>query len=150
LSSIVQIDRDEWESFLEKLAEFEKKYNLLLSKIDAIQSGVTAVQQPNTEKRALSAMPLAPSGLMAHPLPKRGLLTRLEEMLRYGTTREANKSKGSNYLQDGAHCSRCGWQLAKATQYCQQCGVGFGRVICPCGRALGRSDRFCDSCGRAV
>ena len=149
MGSTLQIDRDEWDSFLEKLAEFEKKYNLLLSKIDAMQSGPSAAQQPVAQK---ADVPVA-SNVMPEirlPSPQReGLLSRLNRSLKPSTSASA-RSIGSIYFQNGAHCSRCSWQLTQPTRFCQQCGAGFGGVICPCGRQLQSSDKFCDHCGRVV
>ena len=49
MNSFLQIDKGEWEAFLEKLSEFEKKYSLLLSKMDAIQGKLQAEEERDEE-----------------------------------------------------------------------------------------------------
>ena len=149
LGSTLQIDRSEWESFLEKLAEFEKKYNLLLSKIDAMQTAPSTIQQPGPEKAEPSVVASVMSEIPVPSRQKESLLSRLNRSLKMPSPTAA-RSVGPVYFENGAHCSRCRWQLTQPTKYCHQCGTGFGAVICPCGRQLGPGDKFCDGCGRAV
>jgi hypothetical protein len=49
LSFFLQVDKTEWEAFLEKLSELEKKYQVILHELDIAQSRLHALD--NSQKR---------------------------------------------------------------------------------------------------
>ena len=152
MDSFIQIDKNEWKAFLEELSEFEKKYERLLNMLDLTESRLDALKTP--EKKEVEGEE-APQVSVKSPEKveggeaKGGYLSRLKakiEPLGRRSTRPGIPSMPQAY----ASCSRCGFQIVRATRFCQRCGADFGRVVCSCGRELGSEDRFCDRCGRGV
>jgi hypothetical protein len=133
LDSFIQIDKNEWEVFLDELSEFEKKYKLLLNKLDMNENRLDALKTPEKKEGGES---------------KGGFLSRLKTRVEPPGMRERLGIVGKR--QPVAFCSRCGFQIVRTTRFCQRCGADFGKVVCSCGRELGSGDKFCDRCGREV
>ena len=150
MDSFIQVDENEWKAFLEDLSQFEKKYQRLLSRLDTAESRLQTLTAP--EKKVVGSENVLPPG------PEKGagvevkgsFLSRLKTKLEApaGTWRTTPGILGKP--QGYAACSRCGFQIVRATRFCQHCGAGFGKLVCSCGAELGSGDRFCDCCGREV
>ena len=150
LDSFIQIDKNEWKAFLEELSEFEKKYKLLLNKLDMNENRLDALKTPEKKEaeseeasRQLSAKnpEKLDGGEGEGGFPSR-LKTSLEPPARRGGLWIPGKR------QPVAFCTRCGFQIVRTTRFCQRCGADFGKVVCFCGRELSSGDKFCDRCGR--
>jgi len=156
LDSTVQLDKKEWEAFLEKLSELEKKYQLVLHELDEAHGKLQALDNPRDEqdkKPEKTESPTAPSQEETKRKttePKKlSFLAALENKLR---SRRIPPS-GRNLMgaqPNHAFCSRCRNQVMHATRFCDHCGADFGGWICSCGRGLLESVRYCDRCGRKV
>ena len=152
MNSFIQINKNEWNAFLEELSEFEKKYERLLNMLDMTKSRVDALKTPEKEEREseedLRLSAKTPEKVVGAEA-KGSYLTRLKAKL---------ESLGGRSIRPGilsmpqvyASCSRCGFQIVRPTRFCQRCGADFGRAVCSCGRELGSGDRFCDRCGRGL
>jgi hypothetical protein len=151
LDSFIQIDKNEWKAFLEELAEFEKKYERLLTMLDMVESRFEALKTPEKKEggseEALRQVSVKSPEKVVDAESKGGYLSRLEAKLE-ALGRRSTRPGIPNTPQAHASCSRCGFQIMRATRFCQRCGADFGRVVCSCGRELGSGDRFCDRCGR--
>ena len=151
MNSFVQLDKKEWDSFLEKLSELESKYELVLRELDQARSRLEALDKSLSRKEKHPLNPTAPT--QSHPtqrttLPKK---PRLETKLQSPLTPPANQTlMDSTAPPNYASCSRCGSKIIRATRFCEVCGANFGKLVCSCGRALSESVRFCDHCGRRV
>lgn len=153
MDSFIQIDKNEWKAFLEELSEFEKKYERVLNMLDVTESRLDALKTPENKEgggeEALRQVSLKSPEKAVGAEAKGGYLGRLKaklEPLGRGSTRPGMPGMPQAY----AACSRCGFQIVRATRFCQRCGADFGKVVCSCGRELGSGDRFCDRCGRGV
>jgi hypothetical protein len=158
------LDKKEWEAFLEKLSELEKKYQLVLRELDEAHTKLQALaldKSPSQEEKN----PLKPT-TPAEQKPiqrtmgpkKRGLLLALEtklQSLRLPPTAPAGRSPlNPNAPPNYASCSRCRRKIMHAARFCERCGADFGKWVCSCGHSLSEplppSVRFCDHCGRRV
>jgi len=152
LDASTQVDKSEWKAFLGDLSEFEKKYKLLLNRLDTAEGKlrVSGTSEKKVEEgREASPQPSEESADKEKEESreaKGGFLSRLETRLKRASTTKGNRLGNLGY----ATCSRCGFQIVRATRFCQRCGADFGKMVCSCGRELGFGDRFCDRCGRGV
>jgi hypothetical protein len=156
LSSFIQVDKNEWEAFLEDLSELERKYKLLLKILDMDESRLQTLTTPEKKTEGSSAaprhVPKSPEKGVGEKV-KDGFLSRLKAKLEPTTPSSMGRSARLGMLgrpQGYAACSRCGSPIVRATKFCQRCGADFGKMMCSCGRELGSGDRFCDLCGRGV
>ena len=154
MDSFIQVDKNEWKAFLEDLSELERKYKLLLNKLDMDESRLQALRTREKEAgsdEALRQVPLQSPG--AGGEVKGGFLIWLKTKLQPPAGSSMGRSTQPGMLskpQGYAACSRCGFQIGRPARFCQRCGADFGKLMCPCGRELGSGDRFCDRCGRGV
>jgi len=158
LEAIVQLDKKEWEAFLEKLSELEEKYKLILRELDRAHQKLQALDKSRSQQEKNLPSPKTPAEEQpttgAAEVKRASLLTGLKaklESVRVPQTPPAgwsltNPEAPPNY----ASCSRCRGKIMHATRFCEVCGADFGRVVCSCGRGLSGLVRFCDHCGRRV
>jgi len=152
LDASTQVDKSEWKAFLEDLSEFEKKYQLLLNRLDSAEGKLRASETP--EKKVEEGKEASPQASGESTEKNKevggeargGFLSRLETRLKRASAPRSTPPGSLGY----ATCSRCGFQIVRATRFCQRCGADFGKPVCSCGRELGSGDRFCDRCGRGV
>ena len=162
MDSLIQIDRKEWEDFLNKLSELEKKYQLVLRELDTAHSKLQALENSQKHETA-SPVPVAISPTStqekqttqtATKQKKTGFLTRLEADLRSfrisPSVRAGRPPSNANAPPNYASCSRCGSKILVPRKFCGSCGVDFGQWVCSCGRALSAGVTFCDHCGRRI
>jgi len=153
LDSFIQIDKNEWKAFLEELSEFEKKYERVLNMLDVTESGLDALKilekKEVESEEALREVSVKSSEKVVGAEAKVGYLGRLKAKLE-PLGRRSIRPGIPRMPQGYASCSRCGFQIVRATRFCQRCGADFGKLVCSCGRELGSRDRFCDRCGRGV
>jgi hypothetical protein len=67
-----------------------------------------------------------------------------------GVRSRSRASEARNFAAPLASCGNCGFQINRASRFCESCGGDFGALTCPCGRELNPGDRFCDRCSRRV
>ena len=159
MDSTVQLDKKEWDAFLEKLSELEKKYQLVLRELDEAHTKLQALSKSSSQEEKPSPIPTTPAGQQPAQKTttpkKRGFLYALEmklQSLRLPPTARLsplNPNAPSNY----ASCTRCRGTIIHAARFCERCGADFGKWVCSCGRNLEpslASVRFCDYCGRSV
>jgi hypothetical protein len=149
LDSFIQVNKNEWETFLQELSEFEKKYERLLNMLDLAESRVEALKKEVGSEEALRQVSVKSPEKLVGGEAKGGYLSRLEAKLE-ALGRRSTRPAILGIPQGYTYCSRCGFQIMWATRFCQRCGADFGKVVCSCGRELGPGDRFCDRCGRGV
>jgi hypothetical protein len=155
MGSVIQVDRKEWEDFLGKLSELEKKYQLLLHALDTAHSKLQALDtsQKRYEDKSGSSIPTP-----ADQQPTQGttkdklaLLTQLKTDLQsLRISLPLRRVWNPNAPPSFALCSHCGSKIVRATRFCNRCGADFGRWVCSCGRALSDLAKFCELCGRRV
>ena len=158
----VQLDKKEWEAFLKELSELERKYLLVLGKLDDARNKLQAIGKPSDQTER--PLPDPAASKMEQPSGKGGaskddFFTRLKSKLGspqppstvLGGVGSAQTVRVVQTVQ-GTHasCSRCGYKISRATRLCERCGADFGRLVCACGRDVPESGRFCDGCGRPV
>ena len=152
MDSFIQIDKKEWEVFLDELSEFEKKYKLLLNKLDMNENRLDALNTPEKKKaeseEASRQLPAKNPEKLVGGEGKGGFLSRLKSRVEPPAKRDRLGIVGKR--QPVPFCSRCGFQIVRTTRFCQRCGADFGKMVCSCGRELGSEDKFCDRCGREV
>ena len=155
MDSFIQVDKSEWEAFLEDLSELERKYKLLLNKLDMNESRLDALKTPekkevgSEEASRQVAVKSAEEGRAGKV--KGGFLSLLKTKLEPQAGRSMGRgTRLGGRPQSCVACSRCGFGIVRATRFCQRCGADFGKMVCSCGRELGFEDRFCDRCGREV
>jgi hypothetical protein len=159
VSSLIQVDRKEWEAFLSKLSELEKKYELVLRELDEAHQKLQALEKPPNQQQGdimSGARTPAEEQPVQKPigLEKRGLLTGLKTKLQslrappilFTGRQSLTPNAPANY----AWCSRCGRTVSRPIRFCEYCGADFGGLVCSCGRQLSSSDKFCDHCGRRL
>ena len=155
MDSFIQVDKSEWEAFLEDLSQLERKYTLLLNKLDMDENRLDALK--TSEKKAADAETLrqlsksSEKGMGGDV--KGGFLSRLKTKLEPLTGSSMGRSARPGMPgnpQGYAACSRCGFRLVRACRFCERCDADFGTTVCSCGRGLSSGDRFCDRCGREV
>jgi len=141
--SSIQLDKKEWEAFLEKLSELEKKYMLVLRELDETRGKLQALEAAPKPKKQDSIEQAAPPKVEGAPYGKESakpsILDRLTSKLESLQTRS---------LIPAASCSRCGYRISQPTRSCVHCGADFGKMVCSCGRELPERVKFCDHCGR--
>ena len=147
---ILQVDRTEWEAFLEKLKEFERKYNLLLNKVDTLQSKLQ-----NEEKNDGGSPGALKQELHVPPQPqfaaeRNNFLGALDTKLKALNKSNSPVPKRPYVIQNNAYCSSCGYRIIQPSSVCERCGCDFNALVCSCGRELTGSQRFCDRCGRIL
>ena len=154
MNAILQIDRAEWEAFLGKLSEFEKKYELLLDKMDELQSKLEAQEKGGKAdiEKGSETSPYNTTPPPQHQVQqtRNSFLSRLENTLRASKRTGVPIPQAPYVAQNIACCSNCGFRIASATRFCERCGFDFGKLVCSCGRELSGSAKFCDRCGRAL
>lgn len=153
MGSFLQIDKKEWENFLDKLAEFEQKYQLLLSKMDTLQSKLEAGERRDkreNEKRDEESQNLVPQLPPQGPSAESSLLDRSNDKTKPRNRADLTFSKIPYAPNNIAYCKSCGYSITLGSRYCTHCGTDFGKRICSCGRELSGSERFCDWCGRSL
>ena len=162
MDSLIQIDRKEWEDFLNKLSELEKKYQLVLRELDTAHNKLQALE--NSQKHETSSpvpFTIPPTSTQEKQTAqtttkekKTGLLSRLKTDLQsfrispsVGAERPVfNPNAPPNF----ASCSRCGGKILFPRRFCGYCGADFGQWVCSCGRAFSAGVTFCDHCGRRI
>jgi RNA polymerase-binding transcription factor DksA len=148
------VDKAEWEAFLGKLSEFEKKYELLLDKIDELQNELEVEKKKgrvSIEKGSeTSPVNATPSPQFQPQQARNNFLSRLETTLKAAKRTGTPIPQAPYAIQNVARCSHCGSSIVSASRFCQRCGFDFGRLLCSCGRELSGSEKFCDRCGRAL
>lgn len=159
MDQLIQVDKKEWEEFLERLSELEKKYQLVLRELDTAHSRLQAldVSQRQVEEKPLSQATSAMEEKTAYATKEQGktgflakLRSELRPLRRYPTLPSPPSPLNPNAPPNYASCSRCGSKILYATRFCDRCGANFGRWVCSCGHGLPESARFCDHCGRRV
>ena len=155
MDSFIQVNKNEWEAFLEDLSEFEKKYQHLLTMLDMAESRRQALAAPKKQEdpsNQPSQHLFTKSPEKATTEVKDGFRHRLKTKLEPSSSSSTRTSRASipSKPQAYASCSRCGFAIVRTTRFCQRCGADFGRLVCSCGGELGVGDRFCDRCGRQV
>jgi len=146
----VELDKKEWEAFLAKLAELEKKYLLVLQALDKANSRLRTLDQTtNQQPSAPPTSPAQQAEQKTKDTPHPSLLTRLKLKLQAPSLlNQAAYVWGRR--ESMASCSRCGQKIPNPTRFCQYCGAEFGKMICSCGRDLVEGGKFCDRCGRPL
>ena len=161
MDSLIQVDRKEWEDFLNKLSELEKKYQLVLRELDTAHSKLQALENSqkhetpppvplstpatSTEKQTIQA---------ATSEKKAGFLSRLKTDLQSfrisPSVRAERPAFNPNAPPNYASCTRCRSKILSPRRLCNYCGADFGQWVCSCGRTLPAGVTFCDHCGRRV
>jgi seryl-tRNA synthetase len=144
--SSVELDKKEWEVFLEKLSELEEKYMSVLRELDEARSQLHALEkapkteETNTLKQAtvatvdeVTAPEQAPKTAQLNALQR--LRNKLQSLQAIPTTR-ISQGPSTPYRDQNASCSRCGYRINYSTRFCAHCGADFGGWICACGRTL--------------
>jgi len=139
------LDKTEWEAFLEKLSELEKRYLQVLRELDEAHAKLNALekskqggQQSPHEETARQEMP----SRLEIEKKRGGILARFRAEL--GSIRAVSAQR--KY----ATCSRCRHDITHVSRFCDRCGADFGGFVCSCGRGLSAEDRFCDRCGLPI
>lgn len=160
MSSLMQVDRKEWEEFLGKLSELEEKYRLVLQELDTARGRLQALDSlPKQGKENTSSPTVSPpaekqptQGKPRHQ--KAGFVTQLKTELRslqISPTVPIDRSlMNSKTPRNYAYCSRCAGKIIRATRFCNHCGADFGKWMCSCGHELSDSLTYCKHCGRRV
>jgi hypothetical protein len=157
MGTLIQVDKQEWDAFLEKLSELEKKYQVVLGELDTAQNKLRALDKAQKQQEGKPIPPPTESGegsprLSATGQKKPGFLTQLKTELQSLqiplSSRTARGQLNPNAPPNYASCSRCGGKIMHATRFCERCGADFGKTVCSCGRELSNGDKFCDHCGR--
>ena len=161
LSRVLQVDKNEWETFLSEFAALTKNYELILNKLELAHTQMKELNQRNESltrelRSALSdnhgnigfKVKREETDNLVESKPivqsKPSFLQALRNRL------DLSKRKPQNLLGGYASCLRCGFLVRRASRFCVGCGSDFGSVVCPCGRGLLSNDKFCDRCGRAT
>jgi len=145
LNSFSQVNKSEWEAFLQDLSDLQKKFELLLTRLDNVERKLQLSNNPEQEKtvsKAEERVRSAESQTKTTGGKGSGFMSRLAAKLQL---------RGSSSIMRPpyeASCSRCGRKLIQSGRYCALCGADFGRILCSCGRGLSSGDEFCDRCGR--
>jgi hypothetical protein len=155
LDSFIQVDKNEWNAFLEAFSEFEKKYELLLGELDNARSRLRA---SSSEARVGGGIETPSKASPGKTVERMGGVTggsffdQLKAKLETLSISPSVVSQRSvaSLSRNQAACSRCGFKIVRATRVCQGCGADFGGMVCVCGRSLSSADKFCDRCGRGV
>jgi len=143
--SSVQLDKKEWEAFLEKLSELEKKYMLVLRELDETRRRLHALEAtPKPEGQGTVEQ--------AAPLKEEVAPQRKESAESSVLDKPTGKVESLQTRSpiSAAWCSRCGYRISQPTRLCVHCGADFGKIVCSCGRDLPERVSFCDHCGRRV
>jgi len=155
--SSVELDKKEWEGFLEKLSELEEKYMSVLRELDEARSQLHTLEKaPTPEKQETMKQAKVEQVKAPDQVPKTtqfSFLQRLSTKLRSlqaPPTPPGGQGRPTPYRSQNASCSRCGYRINYSTRFCAHCGADFGTWICSCGRTMLGSHKFCDRCGRAV
>jgi len=163
---------DDWERFLSSLEKYMSLQQKTLQRLkelghrnealrqelrDAINlSGVkeeparpVAAQQPiETSVDRPTDRPIEKPEFAVQPVKYRlKILSRLSRIVRSESPRA---SRTGNLTDSLASCEKCGYQIKRASRFCEGCGGDFGAMMCSCGRELNPGDKFCDHCGRTV
>jgi len=159
LSHVLQIDKNEWETFLSEFSALAKNYELILNKLELAHTQMKELNQRNEAlTQELRQAPSHNHAIMGSEVKREpDNLKKAEPTVQskpgiFQTFRnglDLLKRKPQN-LSGYASCRRCGFLIRKASRFCVGCGSDFGSVVCPCGRALSADDKFCDQCGRAA
>jgi len=160
MGSLVQVDKQEWDAFLEKLSELEKKYQVVLRELDTAHNRLRALDNSQEQQEkpiptvSASASAKGSPKLMATKPKKPEFLTQLKTELQSLQIRLSSRADwgrlNPNAPPNYASCNRCGGKIMHATRFCERCGADFGKAVCSCGHELSSSHKFCDHCGRPV
>jgi len=146
LDSFVQIEKGEWEAFLHELSEFEKRYELLLIRLDRAENTLRTLSEPEKENRTSETVGQTPS-----EDSRKGMILESANSFLSGLNAKL-QPRGSTSILSLPHnqtsCARCGFKIPRASRFCTRCGADFGKWVCSCGRELLPGDKFCDRCGR--
>jgi len=145
LNSFSQVNKSEWEAFLQDLSDLQKRFELLLTRLDDAERRLQRSNNPEQEKPVSKAEePARPADFQTKMSGGKGsgFMSRLAAKL------QLRGSSSIMRLSYEASCSRCGRKLIQPGRYCARCGADFGRILCSCGRDLSSEDKFCDRCGR--
>ena len=143
--SSVELDKEEWEAFLEKLSELEKKYMSVLRELDETRSRLHTLERaPNQKEQSTTRQAKVEEAKVPEQRTKPAELNALQRL------RNKLQSLQTLYRPQNASCSRCGYRINYSTRFCAHCGADFGGWTCACGRTLSGADKFCDRCGRPV
>ena len=59
---IVKLNRNEWDAFLSELSEFAKRYELVLGRLDLVQTQIDGVREKTKQQAARSSKALSQVG----------------------------------------------------------------------------------------
>jgi rubrerythrin len=149
MNPVLQVDKDEWETFLSEFSKLAKNYELILGKLDLALAQIEVQREKNGQledeldeiKQDQSAK--NPNEAERTVKTKPGFL---EFFSRIGLFRLTRRPQTITY----ASCRRCGYVIKRASRFCVGCGADFGAFVCPCGRGVSPDDKFCDQCGRTT
>jgi len=168
------IGGDEWEHFLFTLETFmtlhqrtlqtlkelvdrnrslmqELRDAINLSKVKEEPAGSIALQasidRGYSENRMNRPFKRAESAVQQHIKAALMFLGRFSRIKHFASSLTP---KTRNLAGSLASCEKCGYQIKRASRYCEGCGGDFSALTCPCGRELNVSDKFCDRCGRTI
>ena len=166
---MLQVDKNEWETFLSEFSALTKNYELILSKLELAHTqmkelnqrnevltrelrravgspGNRAVIESNNEREEIGQEETDRKITDAKPIVKSkpSFLESLRNRLDLSTR------KSQNLVSGYASCRRCGFLIRRASRFCVGCGIDFGTFVCPCSRGLSSNDKFCDRCGRVT
>ena len=166
---MLQVDKNEWETFLSEFSALTKNYELILSKLELAHTQMKELNQRNEAlTRELRKIVGSPGNYAAMESKdereeiiaeetgrkitevkptvksKPGFLGSIRNRLDLSTRKSQSLTIGS------ASCRRCGFLVRRASRFCVGCGCDFGSFVCSCGRGLSSNDKFCDQCGRVT
>jgi hypothetical protein len=165
---VLQVNKNEWETFLSEFSALTKNYELILSKLElahtqmkelnqrnealtrelrrAVGSASSHAMESNDEREEIGQKETNRRITETKPTveSKPGFLGSLRNRLNLSTR------KSQNLISGYASCRRCGFLIRRASRFCVGCGIDFGTFVCPCGRGLSSADKFCDRCGRVT
>jgi len=159
LNPVLQVDKDEWDTFLSEFSKLAKNYEIILGKLDMALAQIEVQREKNRQldARGSEVLESVEDGLdeikqdQSAKKPnetERTVKTKLGflESFRIGLFRLTRRPQTSTY----ASCRRCGYVIKRASRFCVGCGADFGAFVCPCGRGVSPDDKFCDQCGRTT
>jgi len=154
----VQVDKDEWKTFLAEFSELTKNYELILGKLELAHTQMKELNQRNENlaRELRRPVPEAPGtgeskGEKKEPVKEVQPKVESKHSFLQALRARLDLSRRAPQIQVGyASCQKCGFLVRRASRFCVGCGADFGSIVCPCGRALSSSDKFCDRCRRAT
>jgi len=161
MSHVLQVDRNEWETFLSEFSALTKNYELILNKLELAHTQMKELSQRNESltqelRRALSVDHSTVGSNDKRPEPDSlkefGLAVQSKPgfLQAFRNRMKMSMRKPQNLMNSYASCQRCGFLIRRASRFCVGCGSDFGYIVCPCGRGLSSNDKFCDRCRRVT